>query len=80
MIATAFAWIMGSKFGRTVAMIAAGIALALVVAWRLIARGESIQKQKQERADNAAVARAEVADREFRESGGARGKLKDGTF
>ena len=63
-------------------LIAAGVAMlgALAYGWRKKRQGAAEQMRKQQEANAAANARAEVADREYRESGGAKDRLRKGDF
>lgn len=76
---TAFAWLMGTKAGRVMAMIVAGVLAILTFGWTMRRRGAAQARAQQLEIDNAAVTRATEAGAAAERDGAAK-RLRDGSF
>lgn len=77
---SAFAWLMGTKAGRVMAaIIAVVLAIAIFGAWERH-RGAEAERVRKQEVDRAAITRSNEAEREFRNDGGAAGRLRGNQF
>ena len=79
-IGSATAWVMGTKAGRVMALIAAGVLAIATFGWTMRRRGAADEHARQAEADRAAIQRADVAERDFHRDGGAAERLRRGEF
>lgn len=77
---SAASWFLGTKAGRVMAMIAAGVLAIATFGWTMRRRGAADEHARQVEADRAAIQRADLAERAYRNDGGAAERLRRGEF
>ncbi len=73
-------WFLGTKPGRVMALIAAGVLAIVTFGWTMRRRGAADEHARQAEADRAAIQRADLAERAYRGDGGAAERLRRGEF